>query len=316
MHHADPLRWSHTHDYAPDASVAERRTRIVIGITATMMVVEIAAGSAFNSMALLADGWHMSTHVAAFLITAMAYYFSRRHSNNPRYSFGTGKMGVLGGFASAVVLAVVALLMAGESLHRVFVPLSIQFNDAIVVAAIGLLVNLTCALLLKDDQHHSDGHHHAHHAHHHDLNRRAAYVHVLADALTSITAIVALVAGKFFGWTWLDAVMGIVGSVIVGVWAYGLLRDTSGVLLDRTPESSDLPDEIRRAVESDGDSMVTDLHIWQVAAGRFAAIVAIVADKPKSTDAYRDRLRVHAELEHVTVEVRRCDGVGHSLAAA
>ena len=307
MHHADPLSWSHAHDYAPDASIAERRTRIVIGITATMMVVEIAAGSAFNSMALLADGWHMSTHVAAFLITASAYYFSRRHAKNPRYSFGTGKMGVLGGFASAVILAMIALLMAGESLHRVFVPLSIRFNEAIGVAAVGLMVNLACALLLKEDHHHADGHRPGDHAHHHDLNRRAAYVHVLADAFTSITAIVALVAGKFFGWTWLDAVMGIVGSVIVGVWAYGLLRDTSGVLLDRTPESSDLPGEIRRAVESDGDSRITDLHIWQVAAGRFAAIVAIVAHNPRPSDTYRDRLREHAELEHVTVEVRHCD---------
>ena len=307
MHHTKPLRWHHTHDYAPDASVAERRTRIVIGITATMMVIEISAGTTFNSMALLADGWHMSTHVAAFLITASAYYFSRRNANNPLYSFGTGKMGVLGGFASAVILAMIALLMAGESVHRVFAPLLIQFDDAIAVAVIGLMVNLACALLLKDDHHHADDHGRGAHAHHHDLNRHAAYVHVLADAFTSVTAIVALLAGKFFGWTWLDAVMGIVGSVVVGVWAYGLLRDTSGVLLDRTPEASDLPEEIRNAVESDGDSLVTDLHIWQVAAGRFAAIVSIVAHRPQTSDAYRDRLREHEELEHVTVEVRHCD---------
>ena len=307
MHHTKPLRWHHTHDYAPDASVAERRTRIVIGITATMMVIEISAGTTFNSMALLADGWHMSTHVAAFLITASAYYFSRRNANNPRYSFGTGKMGVLGGFASAVILAMIALLMAGESVHRVFAPLLIQFDDAIAVAVIGLMVNLACALLLKDDHHHADDHGRGAHAHHHDLNRHAAYVHVLADAFTSVTAIVALLAGKFFGWTWLDAVMGIVGSVVVGVWAYGLLRDTSGVLLDRTPEASDLPEEIRNAVESDGDSLVTDLHIWQVAAGRFAAIVSIVAHEPQTSDAYRDRRREHEELEHVTVEVRHCD---------
>ena len=271
------------------------------------MVIEISAGTSFNSMALLADGWHMSTHVAAFLITASAYYFSRRNANNPRYSFGTGKMGVLGGFASAVILAMIALLMAGESVHRVFAPLLIQFDDAIAVAVIGLMVNLACALLLKDDQHHADDHGRGAHAHHHDLNRHAAYVHVLADAFTSVTAIVALLAGKFFGWTWLDAVMGIVGSVVVGVWAYGLLRDTSGVLLDRTPEASDLPEEIRKAVESDGDSLVTDLHIWQVAAGRFAAIVSIVAHEPQTSDAYRDRLREHEELEHVTVEVRHCD---------
>ncbi|MEI9961380.1 MAG: CDF family Co(II)/Ni(II) efflux transporter DmeF [Limisphaerales bacterium] len=282
MHHTDSARFHHSHNYALDTSVAERRTRIVIGITATMMIVEIAAGVVFNSMALLADGWHMSTHVAAFLITALAYYFSRRHSADSRYSFGTGKMGVLGGFASAVILSIIALLMAGESVHRMFTPLPIQFNDAIGVAVIGLLVNLVCALLLKDDHHHHGHSHgaHDHHHHDHDLNRRAAYIHVLADALISVTAIIALVAGKFFAW--LDPVMGIVGSAVVAVWAYGLVRDTSGILLDRTPESSDLPDEIRRAVESDGDSLVTDLHIWQVASGRFAAIVSIVAHDPET----------------------------------
>lgn len=307
MHHTDPARWRHSHHYALDSSVAERRTRIVIVITAAMMVVEIAAGVAFNSMALLADGWHMSTHVAAFLITALAYYFSRRHSADPRYSFGTGKMGVLGGFASAVILSMIALLMAGESVHRIFAPLPIHFNDAIGVAVIGLVVNLVCALLLKDDHHHHHGHSHgAHYHHHHDLNRRAAYIHVLADALTSVTAIVALVAGKFFGWSWMDPVMGIVGSVVVTVWAYGLLRDTSGILLDRTPDSSDLPYEIRRAVESDGDSLVTDLHVWQVASGRFAAIVSIVAHDPKPSEAYRGLFREHEELVHVSVEVEHC----------
>lgn len=304
MHHSDSTRWHHTHHYALDSSGAERRTGIVIAITAAMMVVEIAAGIAYNSMALLADGWHMSTHVAAFLITMLAYYFSRRYSADPRYSFGTGKMGVLGGFASAVILFMIALLMAGESVHRVFAPVPIHFNDAIGVAVVGLLVNLVCALLLKDDHHH---HSHEVHSHHkHDLNMRAAYIHVLADALTSITAIVALLAGKFFGWSWLDPVMGIVGSAVVAVWAYGLVRDTSGILLDRTPESSDLPDEIRRAVESDGDSLITDLHIWQIGAGKFAAIVSVVAHEPKSSDAYRELFCEHEELVHVTVDVRHC----------
>lgn len=310
MHRTNPSRWQHSHDFSDDSSAAERRTRIVIGITATMMVVEIAAGIAFNSMALLADGWHMSTHVAAFLITALAYYFGRRHARDPRYSFGTGKMGVLGGFASAVVLFVVAFLMASESVHRFFAPVPIHFNQAIAVAVIGLLVNLVCALIFKDAHHH---HHHEHthehgdHGHHHhDLNLRAAYIHVLADALTSVTAIVALTAGKFLGWSWLDPVMGIVGSAVVSVWAYGLVRDTSGILLDRMPESSDLPDEIRRAVESDGDSLVTDLHVWQVGAGKFAAIVCIVAHDPKPVEIYRALFREHGELVHVTVEIERC----------
>ncbi len=296
MHHTDLKRWQHSHHYALDTSVAERRTRIVIVITAMMMVVEIAAGTAFNSMALLADGWHMSTHVAAFIITALAYYFSRRHSTDPRYSFGTGKMGVLGGFASAIMLAMIALLMAGESVHRIFAPVPIRFNDAIGVAVIGLLVNVVCALLLKDDHHH--GHSHTDHGHHHDgdLNRHAAYIHVLADALTSVTAIVALLAGKFFGWSWLDPVMGIVGSAVVAVWAYGLVRDTSGILLDRTPESSDLPDEIRRAIESDGDATITDLHIWQISVGRFAAILSVVAHDPKRAQDYRQLLCQNAFL--------------------
>jgi len=248
MHRTHPSHWRHSHDYAGDFSGAERRTRIVVGITAAMMVAEIAAGIAFNSMALLADGWHMSTHVAAFLITVMAYHFSRRHAADPRYSFGTGKMSVLGGFASAVVLCVVAILMAGESVHRLIEPVPIRFDQA------------TAALL----------------------------------------------AGKFAGWSWLDAVMGIVGSAVVAAWAYGLIRDTSGILLDRTPESSELPDEIRGAVESDGDSLLTDLHIWQVAAGRFAAIVGIVAHGPKPADAYRELLREHEELVHVTVEAQAC----------
>lgn len=306
MHRTDPSRWQHSHNYTLDSSAAERRTRIVIGITAAMMVVEMVAGITFNSMALLADGWHMSTHVAAFLITALAYHFCRRHCADPRYSFGTGKVGVLGGFASAVVLAVIALLMAGESVHRFFVPLSIHFNQAIGVAVIGLLVNLVCALLLKDEHHHGHGPGHDHGHHHHDLNLRAAYIHVLADALTSVTAIVALTTGKFLGWSWLDPVMGIVGSAIVSVWAYGLVRDTSGILLDRTPESSDLPEEIRRVVESDEDSLVTDLHVWQVGAGKFAAIVSIVAHEPKAVETYRELFREHEELVHVTVEVQHC----------
>ena len=251
MHRTDHSRFRKRHDFVPDFSHAERRTRIVIGITAAMMILEIVVGLMSHSMALLADGWHMSTHVLAFLITAVAYHFARTQAGNARFSFGTGKIGVLGGFTSAVVLAIVALLMAGESLHRLFVPLEIHFNEAIGIACLGLLVNLGCALLLADRHHEHDGGS----AHDHDLNLRAAYLHVLADAFTSILAITALAGGKFFGWAWLDPVVGIVGSVVVFSWSYTLLRDTGGILLDRTPASSDLPDEIRRAVESDGDSV-------------------------------------------------------------
>ena len=251
----------------------------------------------------------MSTHVTAFLITAIAYYFMRRHSSSERYSFGTGKIGVLGGFASAVVLSVVALLMAGESVHRLFVPLAIHFNEAIGIAFVALTVNVVCALILKD-AHHDSGHDHGgqdrHHSHQRDLNLQAAYLHVLADAFTTLLAIIALTSGKFFGWGWLDPVVGLVGSGVVFSWAYQLLRDTSGILVDRTPLSSDLPDEIRRAVESDGDSIVTDLHVWQVGAGKFAAIVSIVAHEPRPSDYYRALFRDHDELVHVTIETQHC----------
>ena len=302
MHRTDHSRFRKAHDFVPDFSHAERRTRIVIGVTAVMMIVEIAAGLMSHSMALLADGWHMSTHVIAFLITAVAYYFARTQAGNARFSFGTGKIGVLGGFTSAVVLSIVAFLMAGESVHRLFVPLEIHFNEAIGIACVGLLVNLGCAVLLADRHHESS----AGSSHREDLNLRAAYLHVLADAFTSVLAITALTGGKFFGWAWLDPVVGIVGSGVVFSWAYTLLRDTSGILLDRTPASSDLPDEIRRAVESDGDSLVTDLHVWQVGIGKFAAMISVVAHEPKSCDAYRALLRRHHELVHVTIETQHC----------
>src|SRR5881397_642580 len=294
MHRTDHSQFRKRHDFVPDFSHAERRTRIVIGVTAAMMVVEITVGLMSHSMALLADGWHMSTHVIAFLITAVAYYLARRNAANARFSFGTGKIGVLGGFTSAVVLSIVALLMAGESVHRLFVPLEIHFNEAIGIACVGLLVNLGCAVLLADRHRGSGGGS----SHREDLNLRAAYLHVLADAFTSVLAITALTGGKFFGWSWLDPVVGIVGSGVVFSWAYTLLRDTSSILLDRTPSASDLPEEIRRTVESDGDSLVTDLHVWEVGIGKFAAIVSVVAHEPKSSDHYRGLLREHDELVH------------------
>lgn len=315
MHRVDHSRFRHSHNFVRDFSRGERRTRIVIAITGAMMVLEITVGLLSHSMALLADGWHMSTHVTAFLITAAAYHFTRRHASDERFSFGTGKIGVLGGFASAVVLSVVALLMAGESVHRIFVPLPIHFNEAIGIACLGLVANLGCAFLLKDDHTHSHDHAHTHGSHQHDLNLRAAYLHVLADAFTSVLAIIALTSGKFFGWSWLDPVVGIVGSAVVFSWAYSLLRDTSGILLDRTPGSCDLPAEIRKAIEGDGDSTVTDLHVWQVGAGKFAAIVSVVAHQPESCEAYRERLREHEELVHVTIETHRCEAPNFSVFA-
>ena len=312
MHRTDHSRFRKAHDFVPDFSHAERRTRIVIGVTAAMMVVEIAVGLMSHSMALLADGWHMSTHVIAFLITAVAYYVARTQAGNARFSFGTGKIGVLGGFTSAVVLSIVAFLMAGESVHRLFVPLEIHFNEAIGIACVGLLVNLGCAVLLADRHRETAGGS----SHREDLNLRAAYLHVLADAFTSVLAITALTGGKFFGWAWLDPVVGVVGSGVVFSWAYSLLRDTSGILLDRTPASSDLPDEIRRAVESDGDSVVTDLHVWQVGIGKYAAMISVVAHEPKSCDAYRALLRRYHELVHVTIETQHCREDHESVASS
>src|SRR5213593_1000539 len=312
MHRTDHSQFRKAHNFVPDFSHAERRTRIVIGITAAMMVVEIAAGLMSHSMALLADGWHMSTHVLAFLITAVAYYVARTQAGNARFSFGTGKVGVLGGFTSAIVLSIVAFLMAGESVHRLFVPLEIHFNEAIGIACLGLLVNLGCALLLADRHGESSG---SSSAHSEDLNLRAAYLHVLADAFTSVLAITALTGGKFFGWVWLDPVVGVVGSGVVFSWSYTLLRDTSGILLDRTPASSELPDEIRRTVESDGDSLVSDLHVWQVGIGKFAAMISVVAHEPKSCDAYRALLRGHDELVHVTIETHLCREDHQSMAS-
>ena len=315
MHRVDHSHFRHSHDFTRDFSRGERRTRIVIAITGVMMIVEIIVGLLSHSMALLADGWHMSTHVTAFLITAIAYYFTRRHASDERFSFGTGKIGVLGGFASAVVLSVVAFLMAGESVHRIFVPLEIHFDEAIGIACIALIVNLVCALLLKEKHGHSHdvaGRDH-HHDHAHDLNLRAAYLHVLADAFTTCLAIIALTSGKLFGWSWLDPVVGIVGSGVVFSWAYSLLGVTSGILLDRTPATSDLPEQIRQAVERDGDSIVTDLHVWQVGNGKFAAIVSIVAHEPKTCEAYRELLREHSELVHVTIETQHCRGDHESM---
>lgn len=233
MHLQDVRRWQHTHRFTSDSASAEQSATRVMLLTAGMMLVEIVAGMLFGSMALLADGWHMATHVAAFGITLFAYRYARSHADNPRFTFGTGKVSVLGGFASAVALAVVALVMALESVLRMVEPQEIRFNEAIGVAAIGLLVNLVCGMLLHghhDHDVHADCDHDGHH--HHDHNLRAAYLHVVADALTSVFAIVALVSGKYFGWVLLDPLMGLVGAAVISRWAWGLVRDTGHILLD------------------------------------------------------------------------------------
>lgn len=297
----------------------ERRTWMVIALTASMMVAEIAGGTIYGSMALLADGWHMSTHASALLITALAYRYARRHARNPRFSFGTGKLGDLAAFGSATVLAIVALLIGWESVVRLYSPVAIRFDEAILVAVIGLVVNLLSAWLLRDEPHHHHGHSHGHghdhhdHDHHdhghgpaggHDNNLRAAYLHVLADALTSVMAIAALLAGRSYGWTWLDPVIGIVGSLVILRWSWGLLRDSGAVLVDYLPEDQDLPDEIRSAIATETDQIV-DLHVWQLGPGHHGAIVSILSTAPQPVAEYRRRLADLPELSHVTIEVQR-----------
>lgn len=300
-------QWTHTHDFHIDSAQGEQRTFYVVLLTAVMMVVEIAAGYLYGSMALLADGWHMATHVAALSISLLAYRYARRHAGNPHFSFGTGKVSSLGGFASAVALGVVALMMGMESVERLLAPKTISFDEAILVATLGLVVNLLSAWLLRDD--HDHNHHHSHDDnheptghHHHDHNLRAAYLHVLADALTSLLAIIALLCGKAVGWIWMDALMGIVGAIVISRWSLALVRETSGVLLDRTPDRK-LEAEIRNSIESEADNHISDLHLWRVGPNSFAAIVSLVTRQPRKPQHYKQLLDSFEGLVHVTVEV-------------
>ncbi|MGD9227002.1 MAG: CDF family Co(II)/Ni(II) efflux transporter DmeF [Desulfobacterales bacterium] len=309
MHIHTLQRWKHRHRYNIEDGHAERNTRRVIVLTLSMMIIEITAGYLFGSMALLADGWHMGTHAAALGITAFAYVYARRHSDNPNYSFGTGKVGVLGGFTSAVVLGIIALFIGVESIQRLISPQPIRFNEAIAVAFIGLVVNVISAFLLQEKH----AHHHEQQAHDHghthkfrDHNLRAAYFHVLADALTSLLAIIALFTGKAFGWVWMDPIMGIVGALIISRWSYGLLVDSGKVLLDRDVNQEAVA-EIRAIIEADSDNRVADLHVWRVGSHHLSAIVSIVTHFPKSPDHYKKLLADYDEIAHVTVEVNSCD---------
>jgi cation diffusion facilitator family transporter len=289
----------HDHDFHHANEEGERRTLQVLALTIATMLVEIVAGFVFKSMALTADGWHMGTHAAAFGITIFAYRYARKHANNPRFSFGTGKVSVLGGFASAVGLAVVAVLMSVESIHRLIEPQEIRFNEAIGVAVLGLLVNLASAFLLKG-AHHLEGHGHDHH--HHDHNLKAAYLHVLADALTSVTAIVALTFGRLFGWVVLDPIMGIVGALVITRWAMGLLVETSGILLDGSVEP-EISESIRSAVEAEPECHVADLHVWAVAPDHLAVILSVKTPGHWTPEAIKGLLTDIPHLAHITVEV-------------
>lgn len=316
---------THSHVFDLRNPVAERRTRQVMWLTAAMMIVEIVAGTVFGSMALLADGWHMSSHALALGVSVGAYALSRRLAHDPRFAFGTWKIEVLGGYTSAVLLLGVAAYMGIESVARLIQPQPIRFDEAIPVAVLGLAVNVASAWLLSTGQaahdHHGHGHDHdLGHRHdgagardalhrrtsrHHDLNLRAAYLHVVADAATSVLAIVALVGGRYFGAAWLDPVMGLVGAALVGRWAWGLIHDTGRVLLDAemdAPVVAEVRDVLR---ELPVPTTLRDLHVWRVGTGKYACIVSLATDADISPDEVRRRLAVHEELVHVTVEIAR-----------
>ncbi|TCK28106.1 cation diffusion facilitator family transporter [Ancylobacter aquaticus] len=325
----DTQAFTHPHQFlSASHDESSRRTLLVAILTAVMMVGEIAAGFYTGSMALLADGFHMATHAGALGIAALAYGYARRHAGDARFSFGTGKVGDLAGFASAAILAIVAVVMAFESVLRLYDPVEVAFGDATLVAVLGLGVNLVSAFLLGGGHSHGHGHEHkphahAPHAHDHpshdhehphtdhahrggaharDNNLRGAYLHVLADALTSVLAIVALIAGGLLGWVWLDPVMGIVGGLVIARWAWSLMRDTSSVLLDQT--DIQLAGEVTQVVEGPGDVRIADLHVWRIGPDSHAAIISVVAPFGLTCDAIRARLAPVHELKHITVECR------------
>jgi cation diffusion facilitator family transporter len=310
MQQEDLSPWLHDHVFDQSNPLAERSTRVVMWITAVMMVVEIVAGWWYNSMALLADGWHMSSHAVAIGLSAFAYAAARRYARDPRFAFGTWKIEILGGFASALFLMGVAVLMVYSSVERLFAPQPIHYLEAVVVAVLGLLVNIVCAMILGKAHHHDHGHAHGHqphdHGHHHDLNLKSAYIHVMADAATSVLAIVALVGGWMYGWSWLDPLMGIAGACLVAAWAYGLVVDTAKVLLDREMDHP-VVDEIREVVETapaNGGTRITDLHVWRVGKAVYSCALSVVTHDATLTPArIRQQLAVHEEIVHATIEI-------------
>jgi len=281
-------------------------------ITAVMMVIEIISGWWYNSMALLADGWHMSSHAVAIGLSAFAYGAARRYAKDPRFAFGTWKIEVLGGFASAIFLLGVAVMMVVGSVERIFSPQPIHYQEAIIIAAIGLIVNIVCAVILGQAHEHDHGHHHAHddgHGHHHDLNLKSAYVHVVADAATSVLAVLALAGGWLYGWSWLDPLMGIVGAALVAIWAKNLIAETGKVLLDREMDHP-VVDEIREVIETGpegGDTKIADLHVWRIGKGKYSCALSVVTHDANLTAVHvRELLSQHEEIVHSTIEIHHC----------
>jgi cation diffusion facilitator family transporter len=305
MHGRSVQAWQHGHVFLGAAHDRhERRTWLVVALTAITMVVEIVAGFVYGSMALTADGWHMSTHAAALAISALAYRFARTHADDARFSFGTGKFGELAAFASAIILALIALLIGYESAIRLFSPVAIRFDEAVWVAFLGLAINLLSAWILWEGDSPAHGHHEHADDHHHDSNIRAAFMHVAADALTSVLAIVALLGGRFYGWTWLDSAIGILGALIIARWSYGLIVSSGATLLDIVPDRM-LASKIRTSLEVGGDR-VGDLHLWRLGPGHAGVIVSVVSDHPQEPEAYKHRLATIEGLSHVSIEVHRC----------
>jgi cation diffusion facilitator family transporter len=301
----DKNKLSHSHSFGQDKKrPGELRTFIVIGITATMMVVEITAGILFGSMALLADGLHMASHAAALSINAFAYVYARKNANNPEFSFGTGKVNALGGFSGAILLAVFALLMIWESSNRLIDPVVIVFNQAIFVAIVGLVVNGVSVFILgvkgedREQSAHVENHEHAH-----DHNLKSAYLHVLTDTLTSVLAIIALLTAKYFDFIWMDPIMGIVGAILITRWSIGLLKSTSAILLDKQA-SQTIQNKIKQSIENDGISQVTDLHVWSIGPNIHAAIISIETRHILTSQDYKNRLPEDLGLEHVSIEVK------------
>ncbi|PKH85496.1 CDF family Co(II)/Ni(II) efflux transporter DmeF [Colwellia sp. Bg11-28] len=297
MENDSSIQWEHSHDFGLDNKLHENKVKTVFWLTTVIMVLEIGAGTWSGSMALLADGWHMGTHSAAFLIAIFAYSYAKKHANNKDFSFGTGKVNSLGGFASAIALAIVALMMIVESVQRLLEPQSIHFNEAIVVAIIGLVVNVASVFILHDD------HHHGEHHHDHDHNMKAAYFHVLADTLTSLLAIVALLVGKYVGLIWMDPLMGIVGAIVILRWSYGLIKDSSNVLLDKSVKKSTL-EQISKAL-SKKNTVINDIHVWTIATAHQAAILKVTSAQPLNSDEYEGILReILPQLSHISIEIR------------
>lgn len=299
------IQWEHSHDFGVDNAQNKSKVKIVFWLTTIIMVLEIAAGTWSGSMALLADGWHMGTHSAAFLIAIFAYSYAKKNANNKSFSFGTGKVNYLGGFASAIALAIVALLMILESVQRIIEPNNIHFNEAIIVAIVGLIVNIVSAFILKDDHHHHDhGHGDSDHHHDHDHNMKAAYLHVLADALTSVLAIVALLTGKYMGIIWIDPIMGIVGAIVILHWSYGLIKESSTVLLDKSVDVSTF-EKISQTLDK-RNTIINDIHVWKIASTHQAAILSVSSTSPLSIEEYKKILSESLpQLSHVSVEINK-----------